>query len=177
MVCQSRADVADNAGRVRGESGMKHRCRNCHFLQKVSAAYEIPQSWDQEDRDECWPRHNRNNDTAKAGDYELYKIYEVRCHKSIWSKEYDEYGNRAAKQSLKKKILRNRAEQCFFVEYHEGMPYPIAEELFRVRYDTRNLRRSLKWTIVGLFIAAFGSLISIVLQIYNTFWNSSTPSM
>ena len=156
---------------------MKHSCQNCHFLQKVSAAYNDPKSWDQEDRDECWPRHNRNNDANKEAQYNLYKIYEVGCYKKIWSKEYDEYGNGSSKQSLKKEILRNRAEECFFVEYHEGMPFPIAEELFHVRYDTRNLRRSLKWTIVGLFVAAFSSLISIGLQIYNTLWNSSTPSM
>lgn len=156
---------------------MKHRCRDCHFLSKESESYNASESWDNKDRDEYWPKYNRNNDPSMVNHYEFYKIHTVGCYKSIWSKKYDEFGDGASKQSLEKIILRNRAEKCFFVEYHPGMPHLIAEELFKVRYDTRNLKRSLKWTIIGLFVAAFSSLISIAFQIYNTFWNSSTPSM
>ena len=154
---------------------MRHSCQNCHFLLKDIPAYTVPKPWDKEDRDECWPRYNRDNNANKKARYDVYKIDRVGCYKSIWSKEYDECGNGSSKQSLKKEILRNRAEQCFFVEYHPDMPFPTAEELFHVRYDTRNLRRSLKWTIIGLFVAASGSLMSVGLQIYNTFWNSSAP--
>ena len=148
---------------------MKHCCRNCHFLLKVSAAYSDI-SWDQEDRDECWPRYNRTNDPNKAKQYNLYNIYKVGCYKSIWSEAYDECGNGASKQSLKKEILRNRAEQCFFVEYHAGMPYPIAEELFKVKYDTRHLKKSYQMTWWGLIIAGFGLLVNAGFQAANFFF-------
>lgn len=147
----------------------RHCCRNCHFLSKYSSSLsDYP--WDQEDRDECRPRNREDL-------LQDYRVEAVGCYKSIWSKEYDEFVNGSERQSLKREILKNRSESCFFVEYHAGMEYRIAEELFRVRYDTRQLKRSLSWTIKGLLVAAFSSLFSIGLQLYNTFWNSNTPNM
>lgn len=73
-------------------------------------------------------------------------------------------------------IMSDRAEQCFFVQYYAPKGDATAEELFHVRYDTRLLRQSLKWTKIGLFVAPLSSLLSIGMQIYNTFWKSSTPT-
>ena len=122
----------------------KHCCRNSHFLSKDGHNCHVPHPWDQEDRNECWPRHNREDDFSKIED-DRHRINRVGCYKSIWSKEYNEYdfANGSSRHSLKKEISENRAEHCFFVEYHLGMPNRIAEELFRVRYDTRQLKRSL----------------------------------
>ena len=161
--------LKDMAARLKGlwdRSGKKHRCRNCHFLSKSSLSLPT-ESWDKKDRDEYWARYNGEDDLeelARRG--YSYKLEGVGCYKAIWWMEYNEH-DISLKESLMQEIMSNRAEQCFFVQYHAPMKYSAAEELFRIRYDTRQLKRSLRWTIIGLLIAAISSFISIGLQIYN----------
>ncbi len=166
------------ATRLKGlwdRSGKKHRCINCHFLSKIQFGHAVP--WDDKDRSERWARNRGEYYSAEINPFgQSSEIESVGCHKDIWwIGEYDEYFTYSEKP-LMQEIMSDRAEQCFFVQYHAPMGYATAEELFRVRYDTRQLKRSLKWTIIGLFVAALSSLMSIGLQIYNTFWKISTPT-
>ena len=147
-------------------------CRDCHFLTKYTAAYG-PQPWDQEDRDLCRPKGNRDNvylARIPEENRSAFKIYSVGCGKSEWERAYDEFANGSSRQSLKEEILkkRERTGKCDFGEYLEGMTSPDAEDLSRVRRDAIHQESTLFWqkfAAIFAFLAFLATLISICLQI------------
>ncbi len=53
------------------------------------------------------------------------------------------------KTKLEKILDKNRKDDCFFIEYHEGMTFPTAIELHRARNENRHLKRSYRYTLYG----------------------------
>ena len=78
------------------------------------------------------------------------------CAKGIWSTRIERNLN------LTEILLEPRGENCFFIEYHEGMSFQGADELHRLRNDNRQLKKSYRYTQWGLGIAA-GSLFFALL--------------
>ena len=87
----------------------KHCCKECHFLSKDSDSYvsmdsdpnSLSNPWDKEERDNFWPRYNREGDPHKVQHHEYYRIRRVGCYKAIWAQEYDEHINGSLRESLK----------------------------------------------------------------------------
>ena len=63
------------------------------------------------------------------------------------------------------KITKDRKDNCFFVEHLEGMGFEAADELQSRRYETRQHRRNLRSTQIGLIIAAVGLIANLVYQV------------
>ncbi len=138
----------------RGDFRMKHCCRNCHFLVKGDPHYYTSgdkESWDEGERE--------------AGQIENKLMAVPFCYRGVWHMLPGQ--NTASKKGeakLREIIDKNRKDDCFFIEYHEGMTFPTAEELHRTRSENRQLKRSYRYTLWGLIIAGIGLVTGAVFQ-------------
>ena len=126
---------------------MKHCCQNCHFL-----IYDIPdfglETWDKEKRKRNQPA------IFQEGGY-------AKCYKGVWVVN-DKY----TREEFKKFLLKNRKNSCFFIEFYEGMKFETAEELWRIRHDNAQLKRSHSLTQIGLGIAAFALVVNVLMKFF-----------
>ena len=129
---------------------MKHCCKNCHFLAKVHVGRTG------EERTHTWGEEERSNLRLR-----IEEDHRAACRKGIWDTGVDPHLN----SSLKDILLEDRKDNCFFIEAHKGMLFDTANELLRLRNDNRQLRRSYRYTQVGLWIAAAGLTANVLLQL------------
>ncbi|MCY4653827.1 MAG: hypothetical protein OXC95_11760 [Dehalococcoidia bacterium] len=137
---------------------MKKNCRKCHFL-FFALQYPDPtgttyEPWDQMDREYKMPM--------------APEVVGAGCYKGIWSESgRDRFGDAppGTDSSMHPILLRERGDSCFFVEYREGMSFDAAEDLFRLDYDNRQLKKSYRYTQWGLWVAAVGIVVSVALKI------------
>lgn len=139
---------------------MKHCCRNCHFLAReypadsprhrddVSLVGDKPKS-----RRRSWTKEER-----ETGQMKHEAIASPMCHKGIW----DAGINPELNSKLEEIIDKNRKNDCFFIEYSAGMSFDGATELHRIRYENRNLKRSLIIAVIGLYISAGAALLNFI---------------
>ena len=122
----------------------KKCCRNCHFLTKSHVARDnvYRGSWDGNEREQLF----------------VPEPYTSECARGIWSTAIEPN----LFFDLKDILLENRKDNCFFIEYHEGMSFQAAEELHRIRNDNRQLKKSYRYTQIGLWIAAVSMFIAAV---------------
>ena len=136
---------------LRSNSGptVKHACINCHFLAKdlrdgAGSAYSF--SWTKKDRD------GRSIDDQ----------YAPRCHFGVWDAGIDP----SVRQRLDSVLSLDRGRECFFIETHEGMSFPAARELQRRREENSQLKRTNRYAVIGLWIAAAALTASLLLEVY-----------
>lgn len=128
---------------------MKRCCKNCHFLAKVHIGpngEEFRFDWNKEERSNLRLRHEEQA---------------AECAKGVWSTRLDPH----LKRQIKDILIKNRKDDCFFIEMHEGMLFETASELQRLRQDSRELKRSYRYTQIGLWIAAVGVATNVILRI------------
>ena len=127
-------------GLGRGESGMKHRCRDCHFLVHGDPHYYTngdKESWDKGERE--------------AGKIVSRVDTVPFCCRGVWhTRPGPGMSSEQRETKLREIIDKNRKDDCFFIEYYEGMTFPTAEELHRTRNENRQLKRSYQYTLWGL---------------------------
>ena len=123
-------------------------CKNCHFLAQTHIDCDGHQhrgSWGKEERD----------------NYHLPDHFSAECAKGIWSTRIDP----RLEKSLKRILLENRKDDCFFIKTHDGMSFEAASELHRIRNGNRQLKRRYRYTKIGLWIAALGLSAKMVMEI------------
>lgn len=126
---------------------MKHCCRKCHFLAKehgrpggiLSSSFS-------------WTKKERSEGKVDGSHWNIC------CKKGIW----DEGIEPELISRLEEVIDKNRKDDCFFIEYAEGMSFEGATELHRIRYDNQHLKRSFSAAVWGLRIAAFAALLNFI---------------
>ena len=96
----------------------------------------------------------------------MSELYAAECHKGIWSEGISP----AIKNELNEILLKERADTCFFIETQEGMSYQAADELFRLRRDNIQLRKSYRYTQIALGIAAFSLLANLIYSVIKDFF-------
>ena len=129
---------------------MKQCCKNCHFLAKVHI-------WrNGEERRSSWTPEERSNFSLR------HKELSAECAKGIWSTRIDPH----LTAGLKEILSIPRKDDCFFLEIHEGMSFPAGSELQRLRQDNRQLKRSYRYTQIGLWIAAVGVATNVIMRIF-----------
>ena len=137
---------------------MTHNCRACHFMASdLNMGGTIPKTLSKEQRELLEPQSG-----SVWG-----------CYKRVWSTSslpQDHSIGAAEKRSFKDKMLEDRRESCFFVEYQEGMEWPAAEDLQRLQYENRHLKRSYRYSLWGLIIAGIGLVIGAFFQAANFFF-------
>src|SRR6056297_384987 len=129
---------------------MKRNCLNCHFLSK-------------EHREETsggvyrfsLKRGERKNLEEDPLSFER-GFYSFRCHMGVW----DEAVSRVAEVEEAILFSQGRGESCFFIPYKESMLFPAAIELQKRNQENKNLKKSYKLTIIGLWLAAIGLLLN-----------------
>ena len=127
---------------------VKKCCKFYHFLAKylrINTGETYKFSWDAKER---------SNLTIKGR-------YAAECYKGVWSTGVDPKLNTQLTEILSK----DRSGECFFIEAHEGMLFPAADELFRIRHDNRQLRISYRYTQIALGVAAVGIIANFIYQV------------
>ena len=136
-----------------GQNTLKKCCKNCHFLAKYTASRDgkvLTFSWNAEERSAL----------------QVSELYAAECHKGIWSEGISP----AIKNEFNEILLKERADTCFFIETQEGMSYQAAGELFRLRRDNIQLRKSYRYTQIALGIAAFSLLANLIYSVIKDFF-------
>jgi len=64
-------------------------------------------------------------------------------------------------------MLKDRQESCFFVEHQEGMEWQAANDLQRLKYENRNLKRSFRNAKCALWIAGIGLSVNALFEVLN----------
>ncbi|MCY3709539.1 MAG: hypothetical protein OXG26_11645 [Caldilineaceae bacterium] len=131
-------------------------CRNCHFLVAERWVGKLPHAaapLEAGDRTEIELLvYQRSEDKAFLG-----------CRKGIWvpsGKGTDELADYTLDR-----IREDREDNCFFVEYREGMSFEAADELQKLQYNNRHLERGYKHTQTSLRIAAIGLVLTAGISI------------
>ena len=127
-------------------------CKNCHFLAQTHIDRDgrpHSSSWGKEERDNYHPLGHSS----------------AECAKGIWSTRIDPH----LEKSLNRILLENRKDDCFFIKTHDGMSFKAASELHRLRNGNRQLKRSYRYTQIGLWIAAVGLFANLVMEILKAF--------
>ncbi|MDE0079008.1 MAG: hypothetical protein OXO50_15925 [Caldilineaceae bacterium] len=139
---------------------MKHRCRDCHFL-----AQGDPHYYTKGDK-ESWNKGER-----EAGQIENRFIAVPFCYRGVWhTLPGQDISSEKGKTRLRETIDKNRKDECFFIEYYEGMTFSTAEELHRTRDANRQIKRSYRYTLWGLIIAGIGLVTGAFFQAANFFF-------
>ena len=129
---------------------MKHCCKNCHFLTKDHI-------WPNgEERSFSWTPEERKNFRLR-----IEEDHRARCYRNVWNTGIDP----TLQDRLKEVLLQDRKGDCFFLEEHQGMSFQAAHELFQIRNDNRQLKRSYRYTQIGLWIAAVSLVANLVVKL------------
>lgn len=131
---------------------IKHSCSKCHFLAwGVNQVSIKPTTWDDDLRARLEP-------LSEGG------RYRSGCNKGYWHESFlpqDDNGQTEIK-AFQDQVRKDRKESCFFVEYQEGMTWEAAEDLQRLQYENRNLKRSLLIATWGLYISAVAAVFNFI---------------
>ena len=126
---------------------MKHCCENCYFLW-FSQKLPVDSTYGPIPAQRRSSYHWVDDKTT------------IYCHKGIWILEK---ANQKP-EKLKSNLSENRKDSCFFVEHRDEMDVNAADELQRRLHENRQFKRSLTFTQIGLWIAALGTIASLVYQ-------------
>ena len=125
---------------------MSNSCRECHFLAKTHV-----------DRMGKSDTHSWN--TEERANLQIRDDYVAECKKGIWSRRIN------PRLNLANIFSESRGDTCFFVKYGEGMSFDGATELHRLKNDNRQLKKSYRYTQLGLAIAAGSLFLSLLLEV------------
>lgn len=121
---------------------VKQQCVNCQFLCKIyvdNAGKESSHNWNEEDR---------NLGTVK-------ERYAAACALGIWSTQVD------PRIDPKDEIYKNRRRDCFaFIEIHDGMTFPAAEELLDRRQQFARSSRERVMEIIAVLGWATAAVVA-----------------
>lgn len=123
-------------------------CLTCHFLAKSrvdEGGRELSFSWDKSERENG----------------AISEHFSAECWRGIWSTRVDG----GLRKPLNEVLEDKRDDTCFYIEAQQGMLFQTAEELERARSANRELKRSYRYTQVGLWVAAVGLLANLVIGI------------
>ena len=137
---------------------MKHCCQKCHFMASdLNISLGIPKTLSKEQRELLKPQRG-----SVWG-----------CYRRVWSTSYlpQNHNIGAAEiEPFEGQMLKDRRESCFFVEYQEGMEWPAAEDLQRLQYENRNLKKSFRNTKCALWVAVVGLAVNALVGAANFFF-------
>lgn len=127
-------------------------CKSCHFLVRIVPGIPPGRS-----DSSCFPLTDEERAELDAD-----KPYATMCFKEIWTEHNIRLlaPDSNVSAQLEEIWNKNRKESCFYIKYAEGMTPEGAMELFRLRNDNRQLRKSYRYTQWGLGIAATGAFFA-----------------
>ena len=87
------------------------------------------------------------------------------CYRRVWNTSFLPHDHDIGAAEIKPftdQMLKDRRESCFFVEYQEGMEWEAANDLQRLKYENRNLKRSFTTAVLGLYISALAAFLNFI---------------
>jgi len=129
---------------------MERICRNCHFLAK-------------EYRDALGKVYSFSLEEAKRADLDkIEDCWSLKCEMGVWDEGLPPHGN------SRSEIIcgTQRKNTCFFWPHQPNMLFDAARELQKRDQENRELKRSLFYTRIGLFIAAAGLVGDLLLRLF-----------
>lgn len=134
-----------------------NRCRDCHFLaREIRDVSGLPYKNSLQ---------KKERDRAKAGEVDFFENKErssLQCYMGVWDE-----GVKPGKGDRLERVNKTKRDNCFFYPYDEGMMFSAAKELQKREQENKQLKRTNKFSTVGLWIAAFGLIAGLVFNIYD----------
>lgn len=134
---------------------MKSICRHCHFLsqehREENTGRAIVFSLNKQERDKA----------ALAPHEAVANYYSLNCHMGVW----DEGVSGTIEE---RNILINvtlRTSNCFFFPYHPAMLFDAARELQKREDDNEQLKKSNRYTRIGLWVAAGALAVNALIEV------------
>lgn len=130
-------------------------CRHCHFLSK-------------EHREENTGRvlvfslNKQEREKAALSPHQVVaNYYFLNCHMGVW----DEGVSGSIDERNTVINLTPRASSCFFFPYHPAMLFDAARELQKRADENMQMKRSNRYTLIGLWVAAGALAFSALVEI------------
>jgi hypothetical protein len=134
---------------------MKKICRNCHFLGKQHL-HQV------HDEGVSFYLHKNERILLERNDVELNSAnYAIRCLMGVWDQRF--YESNIPMLEIVNNTQRDNT--CFFYPYNEGTTFEVAKELEKRAQENMQLKRSNKYTRIGLWVAAGALAINALVGI------------
>ena len=135
---------------------MKYNCRNCHFLSK-----EIREP--NTGRVLSFSVSSTEREQVESGNIDFVsEEYCLKCHHGVW----DEGVIPGKENRLKIINETNRKNRCFYWSHSPGMLFTAAVELQKRQQENEQLKRSNRYTRIGLYIAAAALIFSAIISLF-----------
>ena len=141
---------------------MKQICRNCHFFAKES-------THGHSGNNPIFSVEQDERESAKHNDFSFIKDYQtIKCRMGVWDE-----GLNPNKNGRDERInLLVRKGKCFFFPYDPNMLFPAAIELQKRQKEYEQVRKSNRYTVIGLWIAALALLANAIIGIIQLICNN-----
>jgi len=134
---------------------MRNNCLKCHFLTKEHRGENSDQVFNFSLND----KERKNLEKDPIGFDRGW--YAFKCYMGVW----DEGVSPVAKEEDAVIFSQDRGDSCFFIEQRPSMLFPAAIELQKRNQENKNLKKSYKFTIIGLWLAAIGLLLNALISL------------
>ena len=138
---------------------MKKICRDCHFLARDYRGVS-GETWKQTVTKE-------ERDKAEAGEIDFFKLKDqasLNCHMGVWDE-----GVKPGSDDRLERVNKTKRYNCFFYPYDEGMLFDAAKVLQKREQENRQLKRTNKFSTIGLWIAAIGLISGFLFNVYDRY--------
>lgn len=134
---------------------MKKVCRNCHFLGKQH-------SHQAHNEGVSFYLHKEERGSLNRNDVRfISENYAIRCLMGVWDQRFNDSSIPVLQ------IINNtpRDNACFFYPYNEGTTFEVAKELEKRTKEYAQLKRSNKYTRIGLWVASGALLLNALVGV------------
>jgi len=125
-----------------------NRCVSCHFLAFIERTGEYRRYIPWNEIDDSY--------------LDVKDKYLIGCERGVWmTRTSEEIENRVHEE-----INKNRNETCYFFMRQHDMDFNTAYDLWKIRNDNRQLKRSYKYTRWALWIATAGIIMNVLVSLF-----------
>ena len=134
----------------------KKCCRNCHFLGIYRCIEENGQMKDGSHSSLTLKLRDRiKNKEFSPKDLNEDQLFS--CHKKVW----DAGARTLSDKNFYEIVNKERNEDnCFYWKHSPGMLYEAAYELWKLHKENKNLKDTMRLTVLGLILSALALLIN-----------------
>lgn len=134
---------------------MKPICRHCHFLSKEHREGNAGRAI-------AYPLNKQEREKAAQSPHEVVAdYYSLNCHMGVW----DEGVSGSIDERNTVINLTLRESSCFFFPYHPAMLFDAARELQKRADENMQMKKSNRYTRIGLWVAAGALAVSALVEI------------
>jgi hypothetical protein len=137
---------------------MKRICRNCHFLSKE---YRDPGTGNPM----VFSLSEQEREKAKSAPSDVVAThYALNCHMGVWDEGVS--GSMEDRDTIINRTARGTS--CFFFPFRRAMLYKAATELQKRDAQNEQMRRSNRYTRIGLYVATGALCVNAIVQYFKT---------